>query len=70
MLLEGVEVADRGRVEHRRPQVDVGQRVLGVLAGLAAADEERLERLRRELDDAVAVDASGPASLEVARPWD
>ena len=47
-----------------RAQVDIRKRVLGVLARRAAAGEERLERLRRELDHAVAFDAPGPASLE------
>ena len=53
-----------GGCEHRRAQIDVGERVLGVLARRAAAREERLERLRGELDDPVAVDAPGPAALE------
>ena len=43
----------------------VGKTYRMLQEGRQAADEERLERLRRELDDAVALDASGPASLEV-----
>ena len=65
VLLERVEVADRRRPKHGRTQHDVGQRVLRVLAGLAAAGEERLERLRRELDHAVALDPAWPSPLEV-----
>ena len=49
-------------------QVDLGERVLGVLARAAAAGEERLQRLRGELDDAVAVDPPGPAALELGAP--
>jgi hypothetical protein len=51
-------------VQHGRPLVDVGKRVLGVLARRATAGEEGLQRLRGELDDAVAVDAPGPAAFE------
>src|SRR5919199_4117605 len=65
VLLEGVEVADGGRVQHGRAQVDLGERVLRVPSSLAAAGEEGLERLRRELDDDVALDDAGPAALEV-----
>ena len=50
-------------MQDRRPQVDLVQRELGVLARLAAAGEEGLERLRRELDHAVALDAAGPAAF-------
>ena len=39
-----------------------------MLARAAAAGEERLQRLRGELDDAIAVDPSGPAALEVGLP--
>ena len=35
---------------------------------VAAAGEERLQRLRRELDHAVALDAARPAALAVLRP--
>ena len=38
--------------------------ILGMLARRASAREERLQRLRGEMDDAVAVDASDPAALE------
>ena len=69
MLLEGVEVADRRRVQDRRPQRDFCERVLGVLAGLPTAGEEGLERLRGELDDALALDAPRPAALEVVVGW-
>ena len=59
------EDADARRVQHRRAEHDVGKRILGVLARAAAAREERLQRLRRELDDPVAVDAPGPSPLEI-----
>ena len=36
-----------------------------MLPRAAAAREERLERLGRKLDDAVAVDLPGPAALEI-----
>ena len=52
-------------MEHRRAQHDVGERELRVLARVAAAGEERLQRLRGELDYAVALDAAGPAALEI-----
>ncbi len=54
------------RVQHRRPDDDVLEREHVVLAGTAAAGEERLQRLRGELHDAVPLDAAGPAALEVA----
>ena len=66
---KGGEDADARRVEHGRAQVAVGQRVLGVLAGAAAAGEERLQRLGGELDDAVALDPARPAPLELQLPW-
>ena len=47
---------------HGRQQAHLVERVLGVLAGVAAAGEERLERLRGELDHAVALDPPGPAA--------
>ncbi len=53
-----------GGCDNRRPQVDVGERVLGVLARIAATGEERLQRLGRQLDDPVALDPAGPAALE------
>ena len=55
-------------MQDRRPQVDVGERVLGVLARRAAAGEERLQRLRGELDHLVALDPAGPAALERELP--
>ena len=58
----------RRRLKHRRAQVDVGERVLGVLARRAAAGEERLQRLRGELDHLVALDPPGPAALERELP--
>src|SRR5205823_3886650 len=60
------EDAHRRRLQHRRTQQDLVERELRVLARLAAAGEERLQRLRRELDDAVAFDSPRPATLEVA----
>ena len=60
MLLEGVEVADGRRAPHGREQPHLRERVLGVLARLSAAGEERLQRLRRELDHAVALDPARP----------
>ena len=59
-----VEDPDGRRMEDRRAKDDLRERVLGVLARLAAAGEERLQRLRRELDDPVAVDPPRPAALE------
>src|SRR5581483_5842947 len=53
------------RPQHRRPQHDVGEGVLGVLPREAAAGEERLQRLRRQLDDPVALDPPGPPPFEV-----
>src|SRR5436309_1867249 len=68
VLLDGVAVAYRGRVEDRGEQPHLVEGVLGVLAGPAASGEEGLERLGRELNDAVAVDATRPAAREVAVP--
>jgi hypothetical protein len=65
VLLEGVEVAHGRRMEHGRPEVDVGERVLRVMARRPTSREERLQRLRRELDDGVALDQPGPAALEL-----
>src|SRR5438105_3132251 len=64
VLLEGVEVADRGRVEDRRSQVDLRERVFGVPPRAAAAREEGLERLRGELDHDVALEHARPAALQ------
>src|SRR5436190_19677681 len=64
VLLERVEVAHRGRVQDGRPEVDVGEGVLRVPPGRAAASEERLERLRRQLVNGVALDEPRPAALE------
>ena len=60
-----VEDPHRRRMEHRRAEDDVGERVDRVLARSSAAGEERLQRLRRELDHRVAVDPSRPAALEI-----
>jgi hypothetical protein len=65
MRLERIEVADRRRAQHRRQETNVVQRVLGVLPGLTATREVRLERLGRELDDAIAIDAPGPTPREI-----
>src|SRR5262249_33836117 len=54
------------RMQHRRAQDDVFERKAVVLARLAAAGEERLQRLRGELDDAVVLDAPGPAARQIA----
>src|SRR5207237_8177274 len=62
VLLEGGEVTDGGRTPHGREEAHLRQRVLGVFPRLAAAGEERLERLGGELDHAVAFDPAGPAS--------
>src|SRR5581483_4847553 len=64
VLLERHEVAHGRWAQDGRAQVDVGQRVLGVLTRRPASGEERLQRLRRELDDAVALDAPRPPALE------
>src|SRR5262249_13160044 len=50
-------------MEDGREQPDVRQRILRVLARRAAAREERLQRLRCQVDDAVPVDAADPAAL-------
>ena len=52
VLLERVEVAHRRRVQDRRTEVDVGERILRVPPRVSAAGEVRLQRLRCELDDA------------------
>ena len=65
MLFEGVEVADGGWMQHGRAKVDVCERILGVPTRSAAAGEERLQRLRGELDDGVALDDPRPAALEL-----
>ena len=57
------EEAHRRRL-HRDEKRHVGERILGVLTGAAAAEEERLQRLGREVEHAVAVDATDPAALE------
>ena len=59
-----VEEPYRRRMEHRRPERDLVQRIRCVLPREAAAAEERLQRLRRQLHDDVAVDPSRPAALE------
>ena len=65
MLLECVEVADGRRVQHGRAQVDLVQ-AYSACSRAAAAGEERLQRLRGELDNAVALDPPGPAALALA----
>ena len=69
VLLERVEVAHRRRVQDRRTEVDLGQRVFGVTPRASAAGEVSLQRLRCELHDGVALDDPGPApfELQVAR---
>src|SRR5438046_2058650 len=62
VLLEGVEVADGGWAAHRREEAHLCQGVLGVCPRLAAAREERLQRLGGELDHPLALDPAGPAS--------
>jgi len=52
-------------VQHGRPQDDDVERIVRMLAGVAAAREERLKRLRCKLNDAIAFDAPGPAALEM-----
>ena len=64
VLRESHEVAHRGRPEDGRPEVDVGELVLRVLARVATAGEVRLQRLRRELDHPITIDAPGPTALE------
>src|SRR5579862_4348362 len=53
-------------MQHRRPEDDILERELVVRARLSAAGEEGLQRLRGELDDAVALDRARPAAFEVA----
>jgi hypothetical protein len=65
VLLEGVEVSYRRRVEHGREELDLLQPILGMLARLPAAREERLERLRSELNHPVAVDPPRPPPDQV-----
>ena len=65
MALERREDAHARRVQDRWAELDVSERVLGVLARAAAPGEERLQRLRGELDDAIAVDPTRPAALEL-----
>ena len=60
-----LEQPHRRRLEHRRSQEHGLQGVLRVLTGGRAAGEERLQRLRGELNDGVAVDPAGPAALEL-----
>src|SRR5262249_27869641 len=59
------EEPDARRVQDGRAQVDLGERGGSVLAQGTADGEEDLQRLRGELDDGFAVDASGPAALEI-----
>ena len=64
MLLEGVEVAHGRRVQDRRAELDVGQRVLRVPPGGTAAGEERLQRLCGDLHDGLTLEDPRPAALE------
>jgi hypothetical protein len=57
VLLEGVEVADGGRLRDRRPQADVRERVLGDVS--AARGEPVGQRRSVELDDPLALDPAG-----------
>jgi hypothetical protein len=63
VLLEGIEVADRGGMENRRAEEHVVEGILGVLARAASAGEKRLQRLSSELDHPVALDPPRPAAL-------
>ena len=65
VLFEGVEVADSRWMQHRGAKVDVCKRILSVSTRRAAAGEIRLERLRSELQDGVALDDPRPAALEL-----
>ena len=65
VALGRAEHAHARRVQHGGPKLDVVERVLRVLAGAAASREEGFERLCRELDDAIAVDPTRPAALEL-----
>ena len=58
-----LEDAHRRWVVDRREQGHLSARVDGVLARSTAAEEERLERLRRKVDHALAVHATDPAAL-------
>ena len=61
--LLAVEDPHRRRVLDRHEQRHVPERVLRMLARAAAAEEERLQRLRREVEYPVTVDAADPAPL-------
>ncbi len=50
-------------MEHGGEEHCVRQRELGVLARGPAPGEERLQRLRGELDDTIAVDPADPPAL-------
>src|SRR5439155_21506529 len=58
-----VEDADRRRIENRREQRHLVEPVLRVLARASAAEEERLQRLRGQVEHALAVDPADPPSL-------
>ena len=60
-----VENPHRRWVEDGGEQLDLVERVLGVLACLPPAEEERLQRLCREMRHPVAVDAAHPAALHL-----
>ena len=61
---EGGKVAANVLLDLARERVSLGERVLGMLARAPAAREEGLERLRGELDDAVAVDSARPTAAQ------
>ena len=65
MFFEGIEVADGWWMQYGRAKVDVCERIFSVSARRAAAGEIRLERLRSELHDGIALDDPGPAAFEL-----
>ena len=52
-------------MQNGRAELDVGERVFRVVTRGASTREERLQRLRRELDHGVAVDDPRPAPREL-----
>ena len=59
-----VEDPDRRRVQHRREENRLVERILGVLASRSTPGEERLQRLRGEMHDPIAVDPPDPPALQ------
>ena len=59
-----VEEPHRRRVLHGHEQGDVGERVLRMHARAAADEEERLQRLRGEVEHPVVLDAADPPAVE------